>query len=466
MGMGRRGPTGLAGLAVAVSLVLAGCGGAGDEAPDSQPSAPAVDTNAPVTIMVGDKPPGEEKELLAEFNRRLQTFTAANPNITVNAEETAWEAETFQALVAGGQLPPAMKVPFTEIRGLIAREQVADLTGYVQPYTDSLGAINPIVAKAAQAPDGRVFGVPVEAYSMGLLYNRELFTEAGLDPDTPPATWQEVRTAAKVITDKTDAQGFQTMSVDNTGGWALTTTSYAFGGLMESEDGATATVDNPAARQVLDLYRQMRWQDKSMGDNFLLNYDDAANAFAGGKVGMYVMGADAYTNMVVNKKMDADAFGLAPLPQADGGLGTLGGGSIYVANPTSTPEQLTAAAKWMDFLGFEKFRDEATATADAEAAAADGTAVGAPGLPILSREKNDRYQGWIAGSVNVPREHFSAYFATVETLPLVPEPPAKAQELYATLDPVVQAVLTREDADIDALLAKAQKTAQSAIEAG
>ena len=66
----------------------------------------------------------------------------------------------------------------------------------------------------------------------------------------------------------------------------------------------------------------------------------------------------------------------------------------------------------------------------------------------------------------MPREHFTGYFNTVETLPLVPEPPAKAQEVYATLDPVVQAVLTREDADIDALLAKAQKAAQSAIDAG
>lgn len=51
-------------------------------------------------------------------------------------------------------------------------------------------------------------------------------------------------------------------------------------------------------------------------------------------------------------------------------------------------------------------------------------------------------------------------------MPLIPEPSVKAQELYATLDPVVQSVLTEENADIAQLLADAQSTMQSTLDAG
>ncbi len=181
---------------------------------------------------------------------------------------------------------------------------------------------------------------------------------------------------------------------------------------------------------------------------------------------MFVQGADAYSMMVVNKGMAAEDFGVAPLPQAGNALGTLGGGSIMIINPTSTPEQIAAAMEWIDFRYFDKFTDEEVAKSDAKAAAADGLAVGSPGLPILNQKVNDRYLGWIEEHINVPRQNYRAYLETVETIPLVPEPPVKAQELYATLDPVVQAVLTRQDADIDALLAAANKTVQAAIDAG
>lgn len=442
-----------------VALALAGC------APGTAETPAAIDPTAPVTISVGDKPTSEKPEELKSFERRLAQFGTEHSNITVEAEETKWEADTFQALLAGGQLPTVFSVPFTEIQGLIDRQQVADVTDFAATK-ESLSNINPSVTEVVKNDAGRMFGIPVNAYTMGLLYNRALFTKAGLDPDNPPATWADVRTAAAAIEAKTDAQGFSSMTLDNTGGWVLTTMSYAFGGAMESADGKTATVTNDATRSALEFYQQLRWQDDSFGDNFLQNYDDASNAFAGGKVGMFVQGADAYSMMVINKGMAAEDFGVAPLPQAENALGTLGGGSVMIINPTSTPEQIAAAMEWIDFRYFDKFTDEAVAKSDAKAAAADGLAVGSPGLPILNQKVNDRYLGWIQEHINVPRQNYRAYLETVETIPLVPEPPVKAQELYATLDPVVQAVLTRQDADLDALLAAANKTVQAAIDAG
>jgi hypothetical protein len=50
--------------------------------------------------------------------------------------------------------------------------------------------------------------------------------------------------------------------------------------------------------------------------------------------------------------------------------------------------------------------------------------------------------------------------------PIVTEPTVETQKLYAALDPVVQAVLTDKNADIDALLAAANKQVQDILDAG
>jgi multiple sugar transport system substrate-binding protein len=447
--------------ATAVALALAACSGGGSE----PPAATDVDSDAPVTISVGGMPTSEEPEQRTAFERKVEEFTEAHSNITIEPEETEWQADTFQALLAGGTMPTVLNVPFTEIGALIERQQVAPIGDFL---ADSavLDQLNPTVMDVVTDDAGEVWGVPIGAYTMGLLYNRALFEEAGLDPDAPPTTWDEVAEAAAAIDSETDAQGFQTMTLDNTGGWILTTTSYAFGSTLQSDDGATATIDNPATAEVLEMYRQLRWDENVMGSNFLLNYDDAVNAFASGQVGMFVQGADNYTNMVVNRGMAPEDFGVAPLPQADGGLGTLGGGTIAVVNPKATAEEIAAALEWIEFNSFQKFTDEDVAVADAQASAADGLAVGAPGLPVVNAELDEQYLGWIADEINVPRENYELYLSTVEEIPLIPEPSAKAQELYATLDPVVQEVLTDEGADIAQLLADAQSSMQATLDAG
>ncbi|MBZ2194786.1 ABC transporter substrate-binding protein [Occultella gossypii] len=456
----RAAPVALLGVA---AMILSACSGGGSG--DDPTEGASVDTDAPVTISVGGQPTTENPEQLADFERQVEDFTAEHPNITVEAEETLWEADTFQALLAGGTMPTVMQVPFTEIGALIERGQVADITDQMGE-SEVLQQLNPTVMDVVTDGDGRIYGVPIAAYTMGLLYNRALFEQAGLDPDDPPQTWEDVRTAAQAIEESTDAQGFGTMTLDNTGGWILTTMSYAFGSTMQSDDGATATLDNPATTEVLEFYRSLRWEDDSMGANFLLNYDDAVNAFAAGQMGMFVQGADNYSNMVVNRGMDPEDFGVAPLPQTDDGIGTLGGGTISIISPTASPEEIAAGLAWIEFKSFLQYTDEEVAVAAAEARIADGLAVGAPGLPVVNDEVYQQYHGWVESLINVPRENFELYLSTVEDLPLVPEPSVKAQELYATLDPVVQAVLTREDADIEQLLGDAQNTIQTALDAG
>lgn len=441
-----------AAVAVAVPGLVAGCGGS-----DSG-------TSGKVSITVAGMPNNQQSKTLKVFNDNIAGFTAANPNVKVTGSQAVFDAQTFQALLAGGKLPTVFYVPFTEMQGLIARQQLADITGAI-PKDSEITRINPSIRKIVEGPGGRVYGVPVQAYSMGLLYNRDLFKKAGLDPDKPPTTWDEVRADAKAIQSATGVQGFASMTKDNTGGWVLTAMSYANGSTIESADGKKATVDNAATRSVLEFYRTLRWQDNTFGSNFLVGYNDALNAFAGGKIGMFVQGADAYQTVVSNLGMKPDAFGLAPLPQTADGLGTLGGGTVAIINPRASAAQMKAAVKWVEYVYLRKFGSQAAAVDDAKAQAGDKQPVGAPVLPLVDQATTDRYLGWVKDYINVPRQNWSAYLASTQTMALVPEPAAKAQETYGTLDAVVQAVLTRKGADINGLLSDAQRKVQTTLAA-
>ncbi|HEY3549178.1 MAG TPA: extracellular solute-binding protein [Propionicimonas sp.] len=456
---------GAAAVAAAAGLVLVACSGqAAASGPTATTSAaPTVDTTAPVTISISDLPTTENQKARDGVLAKVKAFEAKNPNITVNATEATWAANTFQAMLAGGTMPTVMSLPFTEIGSLMQRNQVADVTDYLQK-SPVLKDLNPSLVSKATDSSGRVRGVPIAAYPMGLLYNRALFTKAGLDPDKPPTTWDEVRTDAKAIQEKAGVQGFGAMTTNNTGGWVLAATSYGFGGKLVSDDGKTATVNNPATKQVLEYYKSLRWDDNTMGSNFLLNWGDASKLFASGQLGMFVQGADLYSTAVVNLKMDKDAFGLAPLPQGPNGIGTLTGGNFVVFNPSSTPEQITAGLKWVAFNNYGKYQDKDTAVQQATTDLGAGGVVGAPEMRLVSADQYNQWLGWVGDKINVPRDHFTAYFNSIGKLPLVPEPAPSGQEIYAALDPVVQAVLTQKDANIDKLLTDAQTNVQGILD--
>jgi ABC-type glycerol-3-phosphate transport system substrate-binding protein len=319
------------------------------------------------------------------------------------------------------------------------------------------------VLKIAQDQSGKVFAVPTAAYSVGLVYNRELFTKAGLDPDKPPTTWDEVRQYAKQIAQKTGQAGYAQMTTNNTGGWMFTTQSYAFGGSIENEDGSQATFDDAPSKAALQLLHDMKWVDKSMGQAVLYDIDGISKAFAAGKIGMFMSAPDAYRTLVNVNGLKSSAFGIGPMPQQGGDHGTLSGGSVQIVSPNATDAEKTAAIKWIKFNYLNKYVNQDAAVTSAKAGVAGKLPVGTPGLPVVAADQWATYQSWIKPYVNVPLDQFAPYTKVAADQKIIPEPPVKAQEVYAALDPVVQTVLGNAKADIPALLTKAAGTVNAKL---
>ena len=420
--------------------------------------------SAPVTLNVAGLRPGSTPEAKAALDKQVGDFNAAHADIKVVAKDYNWDASTFQAQLQSNQVPVVFTVPFTDGRGLIEAKQIADMTTYVkaEPY----GAqFNPGVLGNGQDAAGNIYGIPYTAYGVGLNYNRKLFKDAGLDPDKPPTTWDEVEAAAKAITAKTGKPGYVQMSKSNTGGWQITTAIYTRGGRVESADGKTATINTPAAKDALTFLHKLRWEDKVMGSNVLLDWPGINAQFAAGNVGMYTQGADVYTYLIQNTKMNPADYGLTVLPvmSSDPNAGVLGGGSLAVVKATATEDEKKAAMQWIDYYFLSKLTNQDAAVRDAKQLIANKQPVGTPALPIFTKEQLDTANSWVKDLVNVPLEQMKGFNDNMGSLKIVNEPAAQTQAVYAVLDGPVQKVLSDPNANIDALLTAANTAAQNAI---
>ncbi|WP_185711263.1 ABC transporter substrate-binding protein [Arachnia propionica] len=440
-------------LAALAMVLTASCSGS----PDTDPQdGGAPDPSAAVTITVGNMPPEAQAAQRAEFMRTIEAFQEANPNITVTPEETTYKPATFNAMLAGGTMPTVLEVPFTEVQRIVEQKQVADITDHVAD-SEVISELNPVLRKQGVDAEGRTWAIPWNMYTIGLVYNRAVFEQAGLDPDSPPTTWDEVVETARTITEKTGVPGFVMPTAGRNGGWMLTALNYSFGGTIQDFDGtrATMTLDTEAMTKSLDLLRRIRWEADAAGSNFLLEGPDVRNEFAAGRVGMFLGAGDAYNQTVDERGFNGDDFGIAPLPQAPGGLGTLGGGAIAVISPKATPNEIAAGIKWVEFNRLSPYISQERAVAAARARTEDGLSVGAPTVPPVDEQRHAKYLEWVAEYITVDRERFKDYLASFETLPVVAEPARGAGDVYVELDTIVQGVFTDRDFDAPAALEQA-----------
>jgi ABC-type glycerol-3-phosphate transport system substrate-binding protein len=445
---------------LALSGTLVACS-SGDKNNNSG-SSTTLDPNTKVTLNVVGLLPGSKPEAQQALADLVTQFQTANPNITVKTHDYEWKATTFAADLAGGTLPTVFEIPFTDAKTLIANQQISDMQAYLSQLSYA-SSFNKNLLQYGQGDNGDVYAIPAKSvYAIGLHYNRDLFTQAGLDPSKPPTTWDEVRADAKAIATKTGQAGFAQMSQDATGGWQLTVDTYARGGRME--DGKKATLTNDATKAALQFLKDLRWTDNSMGANFSYDWSGINQAFAAGKIGMYTSGQDVYTSLVQTNNINPKSYGLTMIPLSGGDSGVLGGGTMAAVSSKATNNEKAAAVRWIDFYYLSKYTNQAAAVKNAQTQVASKQPVGTPELPIFSQAQYQQYEDWIKPYVNVPLDQMTTFTSNVFSAKLVNEPAVATQDVYKSLDPVVQAVLTNKDANIDQLLSDANSKAQRAID--
>jgi multiple sugar transport system substrate-binding protein len=422
-----------------------------------------------VKISVASLIPGSTQAAIKQFNAQVAEFEKKYPTIKIKPVEYQWTGPTFAAKLAAGTLPTVFEVPFTDARTLGDNGQLANLTPYFKklPYYKKYNKA--VIAEGTDAK-GQVVALPKGAYAQALHYNRALFKQAGLNPNKPPTTWAQLRTDAKIISQKTGKPGYVEMAKDdNTAGWILTTLVYSLGGRMEKGIGthAKATLNNKYTVQALNMLKAMRWNDNSMGSNFDYGWSDINQAFAAGNVGMYISGSDVYTNLVQAYTINPSTYGVTTIPLAKNkNAGVLGGGTLAAVRPNANKAELAAAMKWISFFYEQPLVSKKQAIRNAKTLVANKQPVGVPALPLFNRKQYNLANSWIKPYINVPIGQMKPFLTGIFDQTLIPEPEASTQSVYHSLDAVVEAVLTNKSTNVEQMLQQANSEAQIAIKQG
>lgn len=371
--------TAIASITALVTLTAA-CGGgsndnkaSGSESPAATTSAAATESAAAseqpvedVSITVWDKPHSDDPSK-ADIEANFAAFDAKYPHIKVtHVEQTKGkEREQFLTAVAGGEQPDLIRISYPEMAAYIQQGVAADITDLWNAKEDKDKYLPGSLQSATV--DGKIYGVPNDMYVTGMIYNKKLFIEAGLDPLKPPATWDEFVEAAKKLTDPAKGQiGYNLLGMD----WADWFFEYyvwqAGGDLTQlNPDGTiTLTFTSEPVVTALQFYKDLKFTHKVTQKNVVQSLDDNQKDFYTGKGAMQVAASDWFGGLV-SKGMNIEDIGFAPLPAGPSGKSpSQVGGNYWVLNPKSSQAQKEAAFAYASFFTskevFEKSLQKAT----------------------------------------------------------------------------------------------------------
>ena len=199
--------------------------------------------------------------------------------------------------------------------------------------------------------DGQTYGIPTNNETMAFIYNAKIFKDAGLDPDHPPATWDDVVKYSKQIHDKLGIAGYGLVAKQNAGNtpFRFMPMVWADGGgaLDEQTDNPTyktVGIDSEGTKKALQQAYDMYVRDKSVPVSALTNTQNENQApFIAGQLGMMIAHPSEYAKMkdlaakaTGADKATADAvvenmrYGLIPKGAADRRGVVFGGSNIHI----------------------------------------------------------------------------------------------------------------------------------------
>ena len=249
------------------------------------------------------------RSLLAQQQDALRFYNYNLASAGIGADATRKMLDAF----AGAHPQRAVEgvpVPVSELMGRIQADMVAGIgpdvaqlafsgLAYARDYLGAVALEDAVPQEELDAHlagmvangvrlgqlDGKTYGLAYVFSTPVLFYNADLFRAAGLDPDTPPANWEEIYAAAIAIHQATGKPGLLTGIFGNTAGdWLFQGVIRSAGGRVLSEDRRTLMFAEPEALEALTTLRRL-----AQTGAYEAAFDFAAiEAMAAGNGGMYL----------------------------------------------------------------------------------------------------------------------------------------------------------------------------------
>ncbi len=339
----RRSLPGIAG-SVALVLTLAACGGDDDSSgpADNSSDSDASALDAELTWWDTSDPTNEGPA----FEQLIEQFNEEYPDVTINYQSVPFgEAQNkFKTAAESGKGAPDIlraEVAWVPEMASLGYLFALDGTALLDDADDFLET-----PMSSNVFDGQTYGVPQVTDTLALLYNKELFEEAGID--APPTTWDELEETAATIKRETGADG----AYLHAAGYFTLPFMYGEGGDLVDAESQEIVVDSEAnvagLTRAQELARSEGIAKPVAGDEA---YGTMMSLFTEGKAAMIINGPWEVRNI-----SDAPGFGgfenlgVAPVPAGSEQTGAPVGGHNYVIWSGMEDAKAEAAIAFVDFM--------------------------------------------------------------------------------------------------------------------
>ena len=247
--------------------------------------------------------------------------------------------------------PPVLSVLLsTDMFTLIDEDAIVDWTGLATSADDQawMKSFYPAFMENSQT-GGKVWGIPFQRSTIVLYWNKDMFKDAGFDPNKAPANWKEMLQYAQKLT-KRDAAGNVTqwgVQVPSSGFpyWLFQGFTTPNNVALMNKSGNQTYFDNPGVIEALQYWVDLSHKHKVMPPG-IIEWGTTPKDFFEKKIAMMWTTTGNLTNVKNNAKFD---FGVAMLPAAKRRGSPTGGGNFYLFKK-STPAQQQAALKFVKWI--------------------------------------------------------------------------------------------------------------------
>jgi multiple sugar transport system substrate-binding protein len=279
----------------------------------------------------------------------IKEFEKENPDIDVVQETFPYEA--FQQRVAAAI--PAGKGPevITLYYGWLPTWKRA---GYVKPlpFTPDEAAFVPLIQVAKM--EGKYWGLPTAVRSLALIYNKDMFDEAGVP--AAPTTWEEFVEIGQKLTIKRGPMiiraGFGIAPQGQDHHLVREVLIRQFGGQPYSDDYCQVMYDSPEGAAALKFYTDLQLKYEIGDVDFVANYRDG---FIAGDIGMIIDGSFAIGTILKGAQFKV-GFAELPVLEPGGTKANFASFWMHALTPRAyeSEEKLEAAVKFLKFITSER----------------------------------------------------------------------------------------------------------------
>lgn len=337
-----------------IVLLLTACGGDAETEEASAGSSGEGDSTAESSgekqvVMFWHAMGGAGQEALEKI---VDDFNASQDEIQVNAEYQGSydEALTKYQSVAGTDSAPTMMQVF-EIgtMAMINSGSIVPIQEFIDADGYDMSGLEENIINYYKIDD-KFYSMPFNSSTPVMYYNKDAFEEAGLDPEDPPETFEEIEEASRAITEANpDMKGFALQAY----GWLFEQLLANQGALLMNNDNGRTGIPTGIGFSEEEGKSIFEWVENMIEDGTFANYgtngDNMVAGFVAGDVAMFLQSSASARDVIDNAPFEVGVAFL-PYPEDKEREGVvIGGASLWMMDGKPEEEQ-QAAWEFMKYL--------------------------------------------------------------------------------------------------------------------